>query len=88
MIKSANIGRTRTTKEWFKSGTAPEAIELITKMLEFSPEKRPNIDEILKHPYLSQFRDVKTEIESKKSITPPISDSKKLNLKQYRNLIY
>lgn len=46
------------------------------------------MDNILKHPYIAQFRDVKTETQSRKSIKPPVSDNKKLNLKQYRNLIY
>ncbi len=46
------------------------------------------MDDILRHPYIHQFRDVKSEILSKKTITPPVSDNKKLNLKQYRNLIY
>lgn len=57
-------------------------------MLQFNPQKRIKIDEILRHPYLTQFRDTKSEIISKKPISPPVSDNKKLNLKQYRNLIY
>ena len=65
-----------------------DAIDLVTKMLEFNPNKRIKMDEILKHPYVAQFRDIRTEIESRKSIRPPVSDNKKLNLKQYRNLIY
>lgn len=46
------------------------------------------MNEILKHPYLSKFSNPKEEYESKKIIQPPISDNKKLNLKQYRELIY
>jgi mitogen-activated protein kinase 15 len=65
-----------------------EAIDLVMKMLEFNPEKRIKIEDILKHPYVAQFRDIRTEIESRKSISPPVSDNKKLNLKQYRSLIY
>jgi hypothetical protein len=58
------------------------------KMLEFNPAKRIKIEDILKHPYVAQFREMRTEIESRKSIRPPVSDNKKLNLKQYRSLIY
>ncbi len=65
-----------------------EVIDLVMKMLEFNPEKRIKIEDILKHPYVAQFRDMRTEIESRKSIRPPVSDNKKLNLKQYRSLIY
>lgn len=57
-------------------------------MLQFNPLNRITIDEVLKHPYIAQFRDVRTEIESRKAIRPPVSDNKKLNLKQYRGLIY
>ena len=65
-----------------------EVIDLVMKMLEFNPEKRIKIEDILKHPYVAQFRDMRKEIESRKSIRPPVSDNKKLNLKQYRSLIY
>lgn len=60
MIKSVNIPRTRPAKEWFKSDTPVEAIDLVVKMLQFNPDKRIKIDEILRHPYIHQFRDVKS----------------------------
>jgi mitogen-activated protein kinase 15 len=88
MIKSVNVSKVRPIKEWFKSDTSMDAIDLVKKMLEFNPDKRIKMEEILKHPYVAQFRDSRTEIESRKSIRPPVSDNKKLNLKQYRNLIY
>lgn len=88
MIKSVNIGRARAIKEWFKSDTPMEAIDLVMKMLEFNPANRIKIEDILKHPYVAQFREKRTEIESRKSIRPPVSDNKKLNLKQYRSMIY
>jgi mitogen-activated protein kinase 15 len=57
-------------------------------MLQFNPSKRITITEALRHPYLSQFSNPKEEISSKKVIHPPVSDNKKLNLKQYKQLIY
>ena len=57
-------------------------------MLQFNPSKRISIADALKHPYLSQFSNPKEEIISKKAIHPPVSDNKKLNLKQYKQLIY
>lgn len=42
----------------------------------------------MKHPYISQFHNPKDEPSSRKAIQPPISDNKKLNLKQYKQLIY
>jgi len=57
-------------------------------MLSFNPNKRPTVDQILRHPYLAQFHNPKEEIECPKIIYPPVSDNKKLNMKQYRQLIY
>jgi serine/threonine protein kinase len=57
-------------------------------MLHFNPAKRITITEALRHPYLAQFHNPKEETSSKKAITPPVSDNKKLNLKQYKQLIY
>jgi hypothetical protein len=37
---------------------------------------------------LASFHKPKEEIVSKKTIQPPISDNTKLNLKEYRKLIY
>ena len=60
MIKSANIASNKNIKDWFKPGTPDDAIDLVIKMLQFNPKIRITIDEVLKHPYVSQFRDLKT----------------------------
>jgi len=57
-------------------------------MLQFNPDKRITINEALRHPYLAQFHNTKEEVTSKNIIIPPVSDNKKLNLKQYKQLIY
>jgi mitogen-activated protein kinase 15 len=88
MIESINSIKARPLKEWFKNDTPQEAIDLLVKMLQFNPFKRISIADALKHPYLSQFSNPKEEIVSKKAIHPPVSDNKKLNLKQYKQLIY
>ena len=43
MIKSVNSVRKQPIKEWFKSGTSADAIDLVIKMLEFNPNNRPSI---------------------------------------------
>ncbi len=88
MFGSINSVKTKPVKEWFKNDTPTDAISLITRMLEFNPAKRLTACQILKHPYLSKFHCPKDEYEAPKIIYPPISDNKKLNLKQYRQLIY
>ena len=88
MIGSISQFKVKNIKDWFKSDTPSDAINLITRMLEFNPTKRPTAQEILKHPYLAKFHNPKEEYDSPKTIYPPVSDNKKLKLKQYRQLIY
>lgn len=40
MIESLTIPKPRPFKEWFKSDTPPEALDLLNKMLQFNPNKR------------------------------------------------
>jgi mitogen-activated protein kinase 15 len=88
MISSISQFKVKSVKDWFRPEVPVDAINLLSKMLSFDPSKRPTADEILRHPYLEQFHNTKDEIESPKIVEPPISDNKKLNLKQYRQLIY
>ena len=55
MIGSIGAIKVKPAKEWFKNDTPSEAIALITRMLEFNPNKRLTASEILIHPYLSKF---------------------------------
>lgn len=57
-------------------------------MLDFNPSRRPTAVEILQHPYMAQFHNPSEESVSPTVIRPPISDNKKLSLKEYRNLLY
>lgn len=88
MIGSLHQLKVKSLKEWFKPDVPSDAVDLVTRMLEFNPKKRPNADQILRHPYLAQFHNSREEYESPKVIYPPVSDNKKLNMKQYRQLIY
>lgn len=42
----------------------PEAIDFIEKTLTFNPDKRMTIQDCLEHPYVYEFRDPSTEVES------------------------
>jgi mitogen-activated protein kinase 15 len=88
MMGSLNQFKVKSLKEWFKSDVPSDAIDLVTRMLQFNPSKRPTVDKILRHPYLAQFHNPREEYDSPKIIYPPVSDNKKLNMKQYRQLIY
>ena len=63
-------------------------LDLISKMLEFNPDKRPSIQEIMKHPYLKEFYRKEDMLVAEKQVRVPIDDNQRLSLKEYRNLIY
>jgi serine/threonine protein kinase len=87
MINEVNI-KQKPLNEWFKSSVPQDALDLLTSMLSINPHKRPTAAQVLKHPYLASFHKPKEEMVSDKVIHPPISDNTKLNLKEYRKLIY
>ena len=62
MIEQVSHTRQKPLNEWFKTGTPHDAIELVVKMLQFNPKKRPKASEILKNPYLSNFSNPKEEV--------------------------
>lgn len=55
MMGSLHQFKVKSLKDWFKPDIPSDAIDLVTKMLDFNPSKRPTADQILRHPYLSQF---------------------------------
>jgi serine/threonine protein kinase len=55
MIDSIKTLKVKPLKEWFNASIPSDAIDLISKMLDFNPHRRPTAVQILQHPYLSQF---------------------------------
>lgn len=88
MMDSVSEVKARHVNDFFKSDVSNEAINLVSRLLCFNPAKRLTVNEALKHPYFAKFSNPKEEIISNKIIHPPISDNKKLHLRQYRQLIY
>jgi mitogen-activated protein kinase 1/3 len=46
----------------------PQAIDLITKLLEFDPRNRLSANAALEHPFVAEFRDEETEIEADRNL--------------------
>lgn len=73
--------------------TSPDAIDLLTRMLEFNPEKRITIDDALAHPFISE---VTSEVAAQYYHYPnncPTAftfdmDSTKLSLEQVKQMLY
>lgn len=67
---------------------APEdLLDFLRKCFQFNPNKRPWVDQLLTHPFLSQFHDPSSEPECQKTIRIPLDDNIKLTVNDYRNRI-
>lgn len=65
-----------------------EAVDLLRRLLVYNPTKRPDVVEVLAHPYFSRFHNIAEEVECPRRVEIPINDREKLSLKIYRDAIY
>jgi len=54
----------------FRSRTPPEAIDLISKVLVYTPDTRLKPMEVLAHPFFNELRDAKTKLPSGNPLPP------------------
>ena len=66
----------------------PEAIDLMSKLLQFNPEKRIDADAALKHPYVALFHNPADEPICTHQIKLHFSDDKKYSISEYREKLY
>ncbi|VDK40843.1 unnamed protein product, partial [Taenia asiatica] len=66
----------------------PNALDIVRGLLQLNPNKRLTASQALEHPYVSQFRDPESEIVMDHVVVPPLSDSKKLGISEYRSRLY
>ena len=66
----------------------PNAIDLMTKLLQFNPKNRLTAEEALEHPFVAKFHDPKEEIVCDRKIKIPLDDAKKYTLNIYRQKLY
>lgn len=66
----------------------PEAVDLMKKLLQFSPEKRITADEALKHPFVSLFHNPQDEPLCPHPIRLYFNDNKKYSIQEYREKLY
>lgn len=66
----------------------PQAMDLLRKLLSFSPEERITVEQALAHPYVAAFHNEKSELVIARPVKVQINDNKKLTIKDYRDTLY
>jgi mitogen-activated protein kinase 15 len=65
-----------------------EALDLINKLLKFSPKDRLTVEEAIAHPYVEKFRDLAEERSCDKTVRIPIDDNTRKSVDTYREELY
>jgi len=65
-----------------------DAIDLISKLLKFSPKDRLTVEEAIAHPYVEKFRDIKEEKICEKAVRIPIDDNTRRSVDTYKEELY
>ncbi|XP_068017272.1 LOW QUALITY PROTEIN: mitogen-activated protein kinase 15 [Melanerpes formicivorus] len=77
-----------TFEELLPSSTPLPALDLLKKLLVFSPEKRLTAEEALQHPYVRRFHCPAREPSLGYEVTLPLGDDSQLSVAEYRNKLY
>ena len=51
-------------------GADPNAVDLLLRLLDMDPDKRPTAAEALDHPYLAKYHDLEDEVSLSLSLPP------------------
>ena len=66
----------------------PDAVDLLSRLLAFNPDRRLTAEEALRHPFVSQFHSPADEPACDHEIVLPISDNVKYGVSEYRDSLY
>ncbi len=86
IVDSLKVSRHKSLKDIMPTLGA-EGLDLVKRLLQFNPSKRPNVEQALRHPYMAQFHCEEEEINCKKIIEIPLDDHK-YSIKDYRERLY
>ena len=89
MLETIVVSKTKSLKALYPKAS-PVELDLLSKLLQFNPNKRINVNEALEHDYVKEFHSnyADTEIVSEKPIHIPIDDNVKFSAKDYRKKLY
>lgn len=87
MIANLTLRPQRTLASLFPAAPA-DAIDLMSQLLQFNPERRISVHGAISHPYLAQFHDPSSEPELSVAISISIDDNKRFSIAEYRKYLY
>lgn len=87
MIDGITIKRPITLQQLYPNAS-PDALDLLTKLLRFNPEKRLSAEEALRHPYLTQFHNPEEEPVCAHAIRICMDDDTRFSISAYRKNLY
>ena len=89
MLENIVISKTKSLKALYPKASEEE-LDLLSKLLQFNPNKRIDVNSALEHEYVKEFHSQysDTEIVCDKPIHIPIDDNKKYSAKEYRKRLY
>ncbi|KAF8059424.1 erkB [Scenedesmus sp. PABB004] len=87
MMESCSVTQAKRLADLFPHASA-EALDLLSKLLQFNPAKRLSAAEALRHPYVAQFANPDDEPCCSKVVTIPINDNHKYSIAEYRDKLY
>ena len=89
MLENVVVNKKKSLKSLYPKITEDE-LDLLSKLLEFNPNKRIDVNKALEHNYVKEFHSqyADTEIICDKPIHAPIDDNVKYSAKEYRKRLY
>eukprot|EP01098_Paradermamoeba_levis_P001203 TRINITY_DN1134_c0_g1_i2.p1 TRINITY_DN1134_c0_g1~~TRINITY_DN1134_c0_g1_i2.p1 ORF type:complete len:430 (+),score=165.51 TRINITY_DN1134_c0_g1_i2:92-1381(+) len=87
MLESLPPSNPRSLSEMYPNAS-PEALDLLSKLLAFNPNKRITAEDALEHPLVAQFHNPAEEPSCNRHINIGIDDNYKSSIVEYRNKLY
>uniref|UniRef100_A0A6B2L5E5 Mitogen-activated protein kinase n=1 Tax=Arcella intermedia TaxID=1963864 RepID=A0A6B2L5E5_9EUKA len=88
MLESLPEVQPRPLSSIFPNVDDSSALDLLTRLLHFNPEKRITAQDALEHPFVEQFHNPDDEPACREAIKITINDNKKLSVQTYRDALY